>query len=152
MAGQGSAWQGLGMADLLSALRTYLIGLGLVRNPATAGSVPPLWLEPKTGVPAPGEAPPGGNATNVGDPLVLGAFLSGGVARGSWEGWHRTWTVSLRIRSRTGLQAKEIEAPITAAIVDRRGWTMGGLGIVESLEWSPLSPITIDDEGFDYAA
>jgi hypothetical protein len=49
------------MPRLLDALKTHLISQGLVRDPRTAGVLPPFWRQPRLGTPAPGETPSGGS-------------------------------------------------------------------------------------------
>lgn len=138
------------MPDVLGPLRTYLIAQGLVRNPTIASSLPPMWLEPQHGTPAPGETPSGGNTTQIGADLVIGAFLSGGFPVGPYESSWRIPTVDLRLRGRTSPVVKTAEAQITAALIDKREWVMGGINVIESQLWRPLQPIAIDDQSFDF--
>ena len=106
-----------------------------------------MWLEPQLGVPAPGE---GSDPTEIGDPLVLGAFLSGGIPRKPYEKILRRDTVDIWIRSRTAPEVTTIEAAITDQLIDQRNWQMGGLTIIESEQWRPLSPLTRDEHGFTF--
>lgn len=68
---------------LLLALDRHLQDAGVVRSPGDAlnQSRPPLWVEPREGVPAPGDkiAPERDAGT------VLGMFYSGGVPSARWE-------------------------------------------------------------------
>lgn len=138
------------MADVLGPLRTYLIAQGIVRNPTTASGLPPMWLEPQYGTPAPGELPRNGNAVQVGADIVLAAFLSGGLPVGPYESSWRIPTIDLRIRGRTSPLVKAIEAQITSAVIDKREWMLGPLLVIESQLWRPLQPLAIDDQSFDF--
>lgn len=136
--------------DLLTEIRDYLVAQGVARLPDVAGSLPPLWRAPREGVPAPGDKPVKGNATQVGDPVVLGLFLSGGIAARPYESQWRTRTVDLRIRARTGKQVTDLEAVVTPLLIDKRDWMMGDQYVIESGQWRSLSPVTIDSQGYDF--
>jgi hypothetical protein len=135
------------MADLLVPLRTHLVSQGVARVPSTAGSAAPLWIEPRNGVPAPGE---GSNPTEVGPDVVLGVYQFDGIPAEPFESELRTDAVEFRIRTRKAPFAFEIEAQIRAALIDRRHWTMGGLYIVESKQWRALARFGSDDQGFTH--
>jgi hypothetical protein len=134
------------VADLLSDLRAYLIAQGIVRKPSVAGALPPMWLEPKLGVPAPGE---GVNATEVGDP-VLGAFLTGGFAQPPYMGsWLRQPIVQINLRATSPQTIQAAELAITKRLTDKRDWTMGTQYVVESEQWQALQRIGSDEQGFE---
>jgi hypothetical protein len=137
------------MPDVLTACRTHLIDLGLVRDPRQAGDAPPMWLHPRNGVPAPGE---GENAIEVGPTLVTALFRSGGIPSKPYESFMRQPTVDLRIRSKTAPDATDLEAQIRAALVDQRNWLMGGLRVIDCEEWRALAPLGSDQQGFDWVA
>lgn len=136
------------MSLLLKGLRDHLASLGIVRVPKDAGDVPPLWLDPQDGVPAPGE----GNAPNEVDPdMVLGAYITGGFAPVAYEAaWLRTPIVDIRFRARTSPLVETTELAITGALVDRRDWMMGDVYVIECEQWNALSRISSDTQGFDY--
>jgi hypothetical protein len=138
------------MADLLGNFRDYLVAQGVVRKPSVGGAAPPLWLEPQEGVPAPGEAYPGGSATQTGATVVLGAFRTGGMGIGPYESTWRIPTVDLRIRASTAPLVTSTEAAITALIIDKREWMMGALLVIDSELWRPLQPLSITNQSFDF--
>ena len=134
---------------LLDRLRQYLIDEGVVRSPRTAGSEPPMWLEPKLGAPAPGE---GENPTEVGPTITVSAFLGGGIPARPYEAFWRRQTVDLWLRTRTAPQAFDIDSSIYAAIADRRNWGMAGLLVIESRQWRELQRLGSDEQGFTFIA
>lgn len=140
------------MPDVLGPLRSYLVAQGLARVPKVAGSAPPLYLQPRLGLPAPGEPPPRGDPAGpeVGPDVVLGLTLSGGFATGPYESYWRLPTVDLRLRVRRADMAQPCEQAITALLIDRRDWTMGGVHVIESLQTRPLQPLGSDAQAFDY--
>ena len=134
---------------LLDALKAHLISQGIVRDPRTAGSLPPFWRQPRDGVPAPGEVPSNGTATEAGDP-VAAAFISGGFPVGRFESAWRRPTVEIRIRASKAPAGEDLGEQIIAAVIDRTNWTMGGRQIIEAQMWRPLAPVGSDAQGFDY--
>lgn len=133
---------------LLSALRDHLVTHGVVRKPTVPGSLPPMWLEPALGVPAPGE---GNNEVEIGEDLVLGAYLTGGFAPAAYSTLRKP-IVDIRIRAAKdkAYLAEDIELAITPLIRDRRDWTMGGLYVVESEQWRPLQRLGSDGQGYEH--
>lgn len=139
------------MAELLTHLRDHLVAANVVRDPRTSGDKPPLWRQPRHGVPAPGEKPPNSNsATEIGAEAVLGVYLIGGPAPEPYGASLRMDIVDFRYRTKTAPLAHEIERAIRAALVDRRGWTMAGLPIVETLIFRELQPLGSDEQSFDW--
>ncbi len=145
------------MPDLLTELRNHLVTASIVRNPNTAGALPPMWLEPKIGTPAPGEIPARGTATNVGATAVLAAYWSGGVAPSTIESFLRTDFVELRLRTTAASVAQTLEAAIRNAVIDtalgygKRNWTMGTTTIIESLVYRPMDRLGSDEQSFDWS-
>lgn len=134
---------------LIDALRTYLIAQGLVRDPRTAGSVPPCWRSPRDGTPAPGD----GTGTEVGATVVVALYTATGVARAPYEAQAlRTDGLDVRIRSTTAPAAIELDDAIRTAVMDKRAWAMGGLTIVESRLERPLQLVESTEQGFDYVS
>lgn len=144
----------LTQADLLTHIRSHLIAIGLVRVPRTAGSAPPMWLEPRDGVPAPGEAT-SGNPTEIGDP-VIAAVQSGEVVRGYGERELRTITVDFRIRSSKPTLVWPLDSGLFAAFHERRGYELGDpagtttLTVIESRQFRGLQRLGSDSQGFDF--
>lgn len=135
------------MPNLLTAVRDHLVSQNIVRKPSVAGSVPPLWLEPALGTPAPGE---GNNPIEVGSDLVLGAFLTGGFAPAPYGSFLRKPIVDIRFRGKSPQNIETTELAITKALIDKRDWTMGGLYVVECEQWRPLQRLGSDEQGFEF--
>lgn len=141
-------------AYLLESLRNYLISEGVVRKPSVAGSDPPMWLEPRNGVPAPGE---GQNATERGTTAVLGAFVSGGIPPGDYDTFQRTDAVDIRLRTSNPMVAQDLEAEIRDALLDsqglgygKRNWSMDGMHIIETRMFRDLQRLGSDDQSYDW--
>lgn len=140
--------------DLLKPLRDYLIAQAIVRKPSVPAPVgdpnrPPLWLEPRNGVPAPGE---GNDPIERGPTLVLGAFESTGIAPDRHEGFVRDQHVDFRLRSSTAEGALGIKEAIRQHLNDRRSWEMAGLHVEESLMFRDWQRLGSDDQSFDWTA
>lgn len=137
---------------LLSALRDHLVTHGVVRKPSVAGSLPPMWLEPALGVPAPGE---GDNAVEIGQDLVLGAYLTGGFAPAAYSTLRKP-IVDIRIRTAKdkAYLAEDVELALTPLVRDRRDWTMGTapnqMYVVESQQWRALQRLGSDAQGYEH--
>jgi hypothetical protein len=136
------------VADLLTDLRAYLIAQGVVRKPSTAGSLPPMFLEPQLGVPAPGE----GQGNEVGDP-VLGAFATGGFVLGPYmDSFARQPTIQINYRGKDPQAIQALELQITKRLVDRRDWMMSSTYLVESGLWQALQRLGSDTQGWEYTS
>jgi hypothetical protein len=140
------------MPPLLTAIRDHLVTNAVVRAPDVPGALPPCWKEPKLGTPAPGETPPGGGATEVGVDAVVALYLTGGIAPEPYGSFIRKPIVDVRLRTRTGLIAENLELAITKVLIDRRDFTMGGLYVVECEQWRTLQRLGSDEQGFEYTA
>jgi hypothetical protein len=134
------------VSDLLTELRAHLVGEDIVRVPRTPGPRPPLFLEPRRGVPAPGE----GKDPERGVDAVIGAWISGGIPPRPYESWQRRQIVDLRLRTAEGGRAHELDAAIRAVLIDRRAWTMGTLRVLESQLWRELQPLGAGEQGFEH--
>lgn len=133
--------------DLLDALRDHLVAQGIVRVPRQAGAEPPLWLEPKEGVPAPGE---GGSGAEIGS-TVAAAFRTGGVPFERAGGpFIRRVTVDIRIRSLKPPDAYALDSALYRELHDRQAWDMGALTVIESLQARELQRLGSDAQGFDF--
>jgi hypothetical protein len=133
---------------LLSALRDHLVTQGVVRKPSVPGSLPPMWVEPTLGTPAPGE---GNDPVAIGADLVLGAYLTGGFAPPAYSTLRKP-IVDIRIRSAKDMAylAEDVELAITPLIRNQRDWTMGGLYVVESEQHRPLQRLGSDAQGYEH--
>lgn len=133
------------MATISDKLRTYLIAQGVVRDPRVAGALPPCWRQPAEGVPAPGE----GTGTEVGPTAVVGLLRSGGLTSPRFEKEWRRDIVDIWLRTSTWPLAESIYADMRSKLIDKRNWNMGGIVIIESLEWRPLQLLSSDmNQGF----
>lgn len=136
-------------ADLLPALRRYLVTEGIVRVPGTFGTDPPLWLEPRNGVPAPGDQ----NVNPIEDhpDVVLGAYIPNGLPRRPYEqNVLRTDFVDFRIRARLAPFAHAIADDLHEALADKRDWLMDDLRIIETLNVRPLGWLASDEQAYDF--
>lgn len=142
--------------DLLNPLRDYLIAQNIVRKPSVAPpggdpNRPPLWVEPRNGVPAPGESI-GGPPVETGPLVVVGIFESTGIAPDRHEGFIRDQHVDFRLRSKTAVAALEPKELIRRHLNDRRSWEMAGLHVEESLMFRDWQRLGSDDQSFDWVA
>jgi hypothetical protein len=143
------------LADLLTNFRTYLVDEGLVRVPSVAGDEPPLWLEPRKGVPAPGE---GQNETERGADAVLGAYRAGGIPPASpYEGFIRQDFIEVRIRTRTAQIVTPLEEQLRASFIDVEGgaprldWMMADERIIASTVFRELQRLGSDEQSFNWS-
>lgn len=137
------------MANLLDHVNDYLIAQAIVRDPRVAGSMPPLWVEPRDGVPAPGQSPKNA-AVEIDDNIVVGLFKAPGVTLERHNGFRRIFGADFEIRVKKAPLVDDIEASIRAALHDKRGWDLAGLYIMESLVFRELQPLGSDVTGFTY--
>ena len=134
---------------LIDACRTYLIAQGLVRDPRTAGALPPCWRSPRDGVPAPGD----GTGTEIGATVTVGLFTASGIPRDPYDALSlRTDGLDIRIRATTAPAAIQLDDQLRTALMDKRAWTMGDLQIVESRLERPLQVVASDEQGFDFVS
>lgn len=137
--------------DVREALRTHLVSNDVVRRPSVAGDEPPMWLEPRKGVPAPGEKGEGGSDVEVGADAVLGLFLSGGIPQAPMtDRFIRQQNIDVWIRTSTAPRATEIENEIRDQVVGKFNWNMGGLTVIQSGIWKELQPIELSEQAFTY--
>lgn len=141
------------MTLLLEGMRDFLVGEGLVRKPAVAApddepNLPPMWLEPRSGVPAPGE---GRNPVEVGPDLVLGAYVAPGIPPAAYENFLRNDGVEIRFRSKSAPRAIQFEIDLRKTLNDIRNFMMGGVSIVEVRMWQDMRRIGSDEQAFTYS-
>jgi hypothetical protein len=135
------------VTDLLVAMRDELAAQDIVRKPSVAGAQPPMWLEPRLGVPAPGE---GKKAEEIGTDAVLGTWVVSGLAPAPYNAGRRVDFVDIRLRTRTAPIATALEEAIRGALIDKRNWVMGGLTVIESLLYRAMQPTGSDKQSFDW--
>lgn len=117
-----------GYPDTLEEVQRYLISAGFVRDPETSNStLPPLWVAPDEGTPAPGE----GAAPELHTDAVAGIFRAPGIAPRPYEGFIRIDAVDFVIRVLDVKDAVNFEASVRVLMNDKRGWWMGRM-LVES--------------------
>lgn len=108
---------------VLTALRDELERAGVARRPNAAGSLPPVFVEPADGPPAPGER----EGTEAGTDLVVTLRLS--TSTSPMPG-HRIDVIDVVVRSKgtVGLKAgRELFAAIVERIVDGASYGRGVL-------------------------
>lgn len=133
--------------DLLDGFRDYMVAQDVVRVPRVPGAEPPLWLEPKDGVPQP--LATGSVAESA--PTVAAAFRTGGVPYARAGGAIiRRISVDIRIRSLRASDAYALDAAMYPLLHDKTAWDMGGLTVIESLQVRELQRLGSDSHGFDY--
>lgn len=144
--------------DLLLNLRAYLMSQSMVRDPrdaTTQATLPPMFLAPRMGTPAPGETeglapvevcplPPNGPG------LVVSAAKATGIPAAAYEGFIRRDGVELVVRSKDAQPAYYFENQVRGAINDKRGWNMAGLPVIESLLFRDLQPVAQDNIAFTF--
>lgn len=140
--------------DVLTALRNELEAAGIVRDPNTAGDLPPLFIEPEA-APAPGER----DAPEDDALLTVSADLDVTIAAGPFLAGRPRIVIRLRYRSRTTIgliRARRLDAAIVARILDRPdgglGWVMDEDGdhpvlVLESSSYAGLSKIGVTEDG-----
>lgn len=136
------------MADLLQAFRDHLVANSVCRKPSVAGPLPPMWLEPRNGVPAPGE---GDNPTEVGATLVLGAFMAPGIVPQPYEGFVRTDGVEVWIRASNAALVRPLENQIRGIVNDRRNFSLGSLWVESMYLFRDLQPVDRGPQGFTFS-
>jgi hypothetical protein len=133
-------------STLLNELRAYLIAQGIGRDPRVAGSLPPIWRQPRDGVPAPGQ----GSGAEVGATAVVGLFVNGGYPSAPMEGFLERRSVDIRLRTSHAQIGEQIGVALAVALDDRRYYLAGALRVHESLMERPLQLLASDAHSFDY--
>lgn len=146
--------------DLIIGIFEYLKEQGITRDPENASlqkTLPPLWMEPRDGCPAPGpvegftaaEISP--NPEEGGPGLVVSVEKSTGVPSPAYEGFLRMQHVQFVIRSYIAQTAYAFEQKLRVALNDKRGWMMYNVPVNESLLYRDLQPITRDKIAYTYS-
>jgi hypothetical protein len=133
-------------ADVLTYVRSYLLTQGIARLPRDAGSLPPIWLEPQFGTPAPGEGDTPAERSDV----VIGAYRDTGIAPRRHEGFIRIDAVSFYLRSKLAPPVIQLHDQLRGAFNDKRAWSMAGLWIEESLMFRDLARLRSDVSGWTF--
>lgn len=136
---------------IIEAVRDELIAQSIVRKPSVAGSAPPCWIEPRNGVPAPGEDTDGGSAAEKGSSAVLGLWLAPGIPQEPQvASVIRHSVIVIEIRVKAAKDATTIENEIRDSLNDRVNWNLGGLHIIDSLLYRELQAIERNAQAFTY--
>jgi hypothetical protein len=142
-----------GAETLMSSFRAYLINLGFARTPNTEGDLnsnpPPLWLDPRDGIPYPGQE------KNVGQygyhpSMVLGAYPSTGIPSQPFEGFIQTRAIMLWYRCIKTQPIMQLHEQLRPYIHDIRNFSMNGLVTNQAMLSRELQRISSDEEGFVY--
>lgn len=137
--------------DIREALRDHLVTQNIVRKPSVSGTLPPCWLEPRHGVPAPGERYEGGSPTEVGPTTVVGVKLAGGIPQDPIvASTIRRTHLDIWVRTKSAPAAGTLEIALREQLDDRFNWNMGGLTIIHSQIWRELQPVSADAQAFTY--
>lgn len=119
------------MATLVDRVQAYLIQQGVGRDPRVAGPLPPVWRQPASGTPAPGE----GNGVEIGPTIVIGIISGTPFPRRRFEKDWRRDTIDIWYRTTTWPLSCSTYATVAGLLLDKVNWTMAGLKIIESQEW-----------------
>lgn len=122
------------MATITDYLRTHLVAEGIGRMPRVAGDLPPIWVN-RANTPAPGE---GGNPTEQGKDAVINLMRLDGIPMRKFDLARRRDEIEVRIRSFSWPRIEQLYAQISLAVLDRENFDLGGLRVVETLEWTSL--------------
>lgn len=152
---------------LLDRVMAELVDAELVRPPGVAGAgarpwPAPFWRNPKDGAPAPGEK----QGNELDDGIVVSGFLSGGIAAGAGEGYSKRRTVDVHYRAKGFPAIEELHDQVLQRFAPAAGglegagipglrvdWTMGGLYVLESRQWTDLQSLGSDEgQGYWYRA
>lgn len=110
------------------------------------GDLYPIFIEPREGAPAPGEAKDDENNEKA----ILSLVYTGGIPTGPYNKFRRKETFDFWIRSMNPPLAKQIDDRLRLLLHDKRGWSMDGLEVIESLSWRPMQPIGSGPQGYSY--
>lgn len=109
---------------VLTALRNELVTAGLVRRPATAGALPPAFVEPEGGAPAPKER----EAPETDGELVVTLRLSGELGEAPFDAYRRRVVIDVIYRSSSNLgliTGRGLDAAIRRRLVERADYGIG---------------------------
>jgi hypothetical protein len=100
------------------------------------------------GTPSPKDPP--NNPVEWDADLILGAFLSGGIAPGPYASWRRDPIVDLRFRGLTVQNIEALELAISKALIDRRDFMLASLYLVECEQVTALQRLGSDEQGYEF--
>jgi hypothetical protein len=132
--------------DVVEGLRSSLVAAGLVRDPDSAGALPPMWLSPRSGLNAPNE----GSKPQYKAPVVVGAELAPAIPSRAREGFVVNTCVDLTFRAMSAPDCLDIGDAVRRHLVDRVNWQMGAVLVSQVQETVQLQPLSSDEQGFRY--
>jgi hypothetical protein len=141
-------------ALLLMKQRMYLRSLLVCRLPrdqaAPYATLPPMWNDPREGVPYPGQTE--GLATyETNADMVLGAYPSTGIPSRPYEAFYRQKGVTIFIRGRTSPIIQDFfEHKLYPNLHDIRNVDMDGLQVNQVMCIRDLQRIGADANGYVY--
>lgn len=139
-------------AQLLPSLRAYLRANGVARAPSdfTDLTIPPMWIDPRKGIPYPGqteglESPDESNAS-----VVMGLYPEAGIPSRPFEGFYRQDAAVIWIIALTSPLVRQKFEQIKPLLHDQRNFTMDGFQVNQSMLYRDLTRIGSDANGFTY--
>jgi hypothetical protein len=137
--------------DLMVGVRAYAVTQGIARLADTAGTLPPIYVDPPDGLAiAPGDKTSeeqkaaGQLAVNDHRDLIITALWAGGLTAPRMESYWIRGTVDFYLRARKAPYAFAKEEELHAAYVGdigKQDWDMAGLHVISSQEWRGLQRI-----------
>lgn len=140
------------MTYLVESVRTHLVAQGVVRDPRTAGSLPPLWLAPKLGVPETGLEVQSLNPNERHATTQIGCWRATGMGSRPYEGMLEHYFVEFRFRTTTSPAAYDVHKLIRAELDDKRNWSCAGYQVHQSLLFRDLQVLGSSPEGFEHSS
>jgi hypothetical protein len=145
------------VATLSDYIRAHLINAAVVRDPRTAGPLPPLWRDPENGAPGPGDF----DAPLKGMDAVVSIFMTGGFPTRLFGHSRRLQVVDFWFRTLKAWKADELYLEIRRLLVradDPMDWMLGGdppggTRVIMSTETRPLQQLAAPGEttaGYTY--
>jgi hypothetical protein len=136
---------------LLPNFVAFLRDNDLARRPsdATDQELPPVWIDPRTGVPYPGQIEgmePEESHPNV----VMAVYPSPGIPSQPFQGFYRQDIAQLYIRARLSPLVRSTFEAIRAIIHDQRNYSLHGLQVNQSMLYRDLTRVSSDNDGFVY--
>lgn len=141
-------------ASLLPNLRAFLVTAGICRVPAVAApddnpNLAPMWLDPKRGIPYPGQSE-GLQEAEVGPQMVLAAYPETGIPSIAHEGFYVRKPASIWYRCISSPPIQSLHEQIRALLHDQRNYSLNGLQVNQSLFSRECQRVTSNEEGFIY--
>jgi hypothetical protein len=131
---------------LAKELADWLIDEELVRHPYTFtdGTIPPIFIDPTDGAPAP-EDLVGADGASVTPTMTVTLQTSGGFGSTPYEGFldRRTITIVYRCQPKKEKELVDLSNAIDRALDDKRAFQMGDLRVEIAQLYRPLIKIPL---------